>query len=144
MIKLNCHKMRHHDLYKLTLEGFPGQILANLKLAESYYLSSIQANDYKTTSVICTTPLVPPLSTSMTFPAENSLAIVMKDLPGNLVTVSSSPAPVTTGLGPAFRAAERMNPSVMWRKRVASRTAGSERRAWEGGKYVLGEYAIKN
>ena len=70
------------------------------------------------------TPLVAPLSTSITFPPAALLLMEMNGLARCLVTVISSPAPVTTGFGPAERAEERMRPEVMWRNRVASRAAG--------------------
>ena len=57
--------------------------------------------------------MVAPLSTSITFPPEALLAMAMKGQPGCLVTVISSHTPVTTGLGPAFRAEEWIRPEVM-------------------------------
>ena len=76
------------------------------------------------------TPLVAPLSTSITLPPAALLLIEMKGLARCLVTVISSPAPVTTGLGPADRAEDRMRPEVMWRNRVASRAAGLASNSW--------------
>ena len=59
------------------------------------------------------TPLVAPLSTSITFPPAALLLMEMKGLARCLVTVISSPAPVTTGFGQADRAEDRMRPDVM-------------------------------
>ena len=53
------------------------------------------------------------MSTSMTFPPEALLLMEMNGLARCFVTVISSPAPVTTGFGPAERAEDRMRPEVM-------------------------------
>ena len=50
--------------------------------------------------------------------------IAMKGLAKCLMTLISSPAPVTTGFGPALRADDRTRPEVMCLNRVASSTSG--------------------
>ena len=79
-------------------------------------------------SITWTTPFLATLSLSMMFPTARSLDMVTWR--GNVVTVSFSPAPVTSGVEPGGKLADMMLPFVMCLSRVNCSSFGWDNRDW--------------